>query len=322
MLRLLLMALVGITLMPGIFAAPPFGDGFATGKLEDYLEKVDPKQIKIVLNKVEGMKGKATLTITDLNKVQFKPVPVSPNAKYTLEFRGCFTGGESIEENPRLDVALMPRGSLAILPSHGIEFLDAEKKKIVVRHPHPIYSGLPFRQWHDYTDVFYTPANAAFLILNVQSANGITFSMDNIKLEKTPDEGSLTVNPDFKYGFYNYSGWSQLAAGARMVLTKEGRPALSVQYGSIGSWFPISEPGTYQPSVKCTPNGYAATVELSLFDKDGKLTAASFRVGDKIPFILPPGTVCGGFMVRSVVLEELRLIRIGDESKIEEFRKK
>lgn len=316
MLRLMTLAFV--VFAPAISAAPPFGDGFATGKLEDYLEKPDPKQTKITMEKVEGMKGKSVLGITDKTTVLFNPVEAAANTKYTLSFRGCFTGGESIEENPRLDIAVMPRRNLPILPYLEIEFLDAEKKKI----GQPVGGhGMPFRQWQDYTDIFHTPATAAFIRLTVRSAPGITFFMDSVKLEKSPDEGAINVNPDFACGLHNYSGWSSLAVAAKMILTKEGKPAFDVKYGSSSANFPVSEPGTYQASSKFTGNGYNANIAVRFFDKDGKMTG-SFKVGDKNYFILPPGSVYGNFLVYSGVLEELRLIRVGDESKIEELRKK
>ena len=308
--------------LPALLGAPPFGDGFATGNLQDYLEGPISNQGKVSLQRLESRNGTLALSITDNTTVRFNPVAVSPNTKYTLRFKGSFVGGESIEENPRLDVALAPRGSLSHLPSHGIEFLDAESKPIQVRHPGGIFSGLPYREWHEYSDTFYSPPRAAFLRLNVRSAHGITFSIADLEIQKTPDEGAINVNPSFKEGFHNYSGWSALAAGAKMLLTQDGRSALDVQYGSTGSVFPISEPGTYQTFLKVTPNGYAATIELSLFDNEGKLLGSSFRVGDKTPFILPPGTAFGSFFARSVVLEELWLIRVGDESKAEELRKK
>lgn len=318
MWKFMILILAFTATAPAILAASPFGDGFATGKLEDYLEKPDPKQTKIVLNKIEGMKGKSALSITDNTNVSFKPVEFSPNTKYTLSFRGCFTGGESIEENPRLDIAVMPRSRLAFLACHEIEFLDAEKKKI----QQPVIAfNLPFRNWHDYVSIFYSPANAAFIRLTVRSAPGITFSMDCLKLEKTPDEGSINVNPDFKCGLYNYSGWSGLAAGAKMILTKEGKPAFDTKYGSTSTGFPVTEPGTYKTSAKFTGNGYNANIAVRFFDKDGKMTG-SFGVRVENYFILPAGTVYGHFLAYSGVIEELRLIRIGDEKKIEELRKK
>ncbi len=318
MWKFMILILAFTATAPAIFAAPPFGDGFATGILEDYLEKPDPKQTKVALNKIEGMKGESVLSITDNTKVLFNPVPVSPNTKYTLEFRGCFTGGESIEENPRLDIAVMPRSSLAFLPCHEIEFLDAEKKKI----QQPVIAfNLTFRNWHDYVSIFYSPANAAFVRLTVRSAPGITFSMDCLKLEKTPDEGAINVNPDFKCGLYNYSGWSSLAVAAKMILTKDGKPAFDTKYGSTSTGFPVSEPGTYQASAKFTGNGYNANISVRFYDKDGKSTG-SFRFLDKTVFILPSGTVAGDFLAYSGVIEELRLIRAGDEKKIEEIRKK
>lgn len=318
MWKLMVIALAVATAAPMIPAAPPFGDGFATGKLEDYLEKADPRQTKITLVKVEGMKGESALRVTDKTTVLFKPVEIAANTKYTLSFRGCFTGGESIEENPRLDIAVMPRGNLQILPYHEIEFLDAERKKL---QQSGIASGMPFRQWQDYIDIFHTPPNAAFIRLAVRSAPGVTFSMDSVKLEKTPDEGAINVNPDFKCGLHNYSGWSSLATAAKMILTKDGKPAFDTKYGSSSANFPASEPGAYQASAKFTGNGYNANIAARFYDGSGKMTG-SFRFGEKTHFILPPGSVYGNFLVYSGVLEELRLIRVGDESKIEEFRKK
>ncbi|OGV48101.1 MAG: hypothetical protein A2X49_12885 [Lentisphaerae bacterium GWF2_52_8] len=308
-------ALFSAAIAPDMIAAPPFGDGFATGKVEDYLEKADPKA---VLKKLDGVKGKSALCITDNTMVQFKAVEAVPNIKYTLSFRGCFSGGESVEENPRLDIAVMPRRNFPFLPYHEIEFLDAEKKKI--QQP-GIAHGLPFRQWHEYSNSFYTPGNAAYIRLNVRSAPGITFSMDSLKLEKTPDEGAINVNPDFKCGLYSYSGWSSLAVAAKMILSKDGKPAFDTKYGSTSMSFPVSEPGTYEASSKFTGNGYNSNIAVRFYDKDGKMTG-SFGVWAKNYFILPKGTSYGNFLIYSGVLEELRLVRVGDENKISELLKK
>lgn len=309
-----------LLLLPSVLVARPFGDGFSTKNLEDYLDLAAPGETKLTFDSVEGMTGKAALNIAEKTEAKFKAVPVDPNTKYTLKYRGRFVGGESIEENPTLDISLFPRGGLSFLPSRSIDFLDAERKELAVLHQDQIDSGLPFRQWHDYVDVFYTPAQAAFMVLKVRSAPGVTFTLDSPTLEKTGDEKSLTINPSFDLGPFNYSGWSGMAAGAGLFQTKEGRAALDAQYGSYTDSFPVSEPGTYQVFLKATSNGYASIVSLSLFDKDGKLTAKSFSVRNKALFLLPPGTVSGRFLVRSMVLEELRLVHMGDESKLKELR--
>ncbi len=293
-------------------AASPFGDGFASGQLGDYIDGPFPSdRIQIV-----SLEGPNALRIAD-SRVRFKTTVVAPSAKYTLAFDGSIAGDvESIEENPRFAIFAQPRQKNAVLPYREIQFLD---KAGSVTGQTLVFS-MPVRDKHTYVDVFYTPPDAAALRLVIASGEGVTLTLQNLSLQATADEGAINVNPAFQYGPLNYSGWQNISAGGKLI-EMDGKTVFDTKYGSRGTAFPLPGPGTYALSAKATGNGYNSCVKADIFDAEGKkLMTSVLRRYDKTNyFVAPPGAKSASFLVYSCLLEEVRLVRVGDESEIEKW---
>lgn len=308
MKSLISLCLVFLTL-PAL-AASPFADGFASGNPDDYIEGGFPTDRVQVISQ----DGANALHIADA-QVRFKPVSVKPKTKYTLSFDGSFSGDvESIEENPRFAVFARPLQKSAVLPSREIRFVDAAGN-VTGR---TLVFSMPFRNKRTYTDVFYTPPNAATLRLGFDSGEGISFTLQDLSLTKTADEGAINVNPAFQLGPMNYSGWRNISAGGK-IIEMDGKTVFDTKYGSRGTAFPLPGPGTYALSAKATGNGYNSCVKLDVFDTAGnKIMTTVLRRYDRTNyFVPPPEAASASFLVYSCLLEEVRLLRVGDQNAIE-----
>ena len=310
-----LISLLFVSVAFPVLAASPYGDRFATGNVSDYVEgKFSPDQVRIA-----PLDGVNSLLIAGAH-ARLRAVPVAPGTKYSLSLDASFTGEvESIEENPRFAVFAQPWQRSRVLPSRTIQFLDAAGKAT----GRALLFCMPFRGRRTYTDVFYAPPDAAALRLDVASGDGVTLALRNLTLGKTADEGALNANPSFSLGLLNYSGWDRVSSGGRLIEV-DGKTVFDTKYGSRGRAFPLPGPGTYALSAKATGNGYNSCVKADIFDAAGKklMSAVLRRYGQTKYFVPPKGTVSASFLVYSCLLEEARLVRVGDEKAIGTFLKR
>jgi hypothetical protein len=92
----------------------------------------------------------------------------------------------------------------------------------------------------------------------------------------------------------------------------------NTKYGSRSLSFPLQGPGTYALSAKATGNGYNSCVQVHVFDAKGDilLKVSTRRYGLASYFVPPKEAVAASFLVYSCLLEEVRLVRVGDENAI------
>lgn len=248
-------------------------------------------------------------------KTSFGEITVKPATKYTLTLEAGFEGeAESIEENPRFEVFNRLGKTSPLLPAREIRFFDAAGKPV----GGPVVHALPFRRSRVYRDVFYTPRAAAKARVTITSGRGLRLRLARMTLDETADEGALNVNPTFESG---YSGWKNIAAGGRLI-DRDGKTILDTKYGSTGRMIPLPGPGTYGFSAKATGNGYNSVVIVRCYDAGGKelLRTSTRKYGPVTYFVPPKDAVSASFLVYSCLLEELRLVRAGEESAISELR--
>ncbi len=294
-------------------AAQPFGDGFAKKDLSAYLE--NPQHIRpdqASLKPSAGMSGKQVLRLAGGLTVRFKDVPIDSSIKYVLTFRGRFEGeGESIEENPHLDVLTMPRGVPSIFATREIQFVDADNRVL-----YSVGGGLVFREWFEYRDIFYAPPAAKYVRLIIRTGRPeMVYEVDNIQLVPSPDEGAINCNPvPNKNGKYNYSGWQRLAVGAKMIELPDGRVAFDTKYGTTGASFPMTRPGKYTLTTISQENGFNYAVVLNFLDAEGKKLGSINGWGNGKPYeaVPPPGTTQGSLLFYSNVIEEVRVNHVGE----------
>ncbi len=142
-----------------------------------------------------------------------------------------------------------------------------------------------------------------------------------MKLEETADEGAINANPNLALGPFNDSGWKNIAQGGRFLI-RDGKTVFDTQYGSRSQDFPVVEPGTYALSAKATPNGFNSSVHVDVHDAKGKslLRVSTRRYGPPTHFVLPEGAASASFLAYSCLLEEIKLVRVGDESAIKSLK--
>ncbi len=307
-----ILACATLIMAAAVFAAEPFDTGFKSGNIADCLEAKGLDQAKVLFKDVDVKK---VLSISNGATASFIEIPVEPRTKYTLECEASFSGSEAIEENPRLELFTRPGARPPNQPVKEIMFFDAEGKQAGV-----LASGLVFRN-RTYTDVFYTPAKAVSMKLRLKSPKDVELLVQQPRLFKTSDEGAINVNPEFKLGLCNYSGWGSPAAGGQIV-EENGKTVFDTKYGTFSQPFPLKEGGTYALSAKFNGNGYNTCVILHVLNEEGKnIKEISIRGNQTSYFVMPKDAVSGRFLVYSSMLEEVRLNRVGDDSKIDELLK-
>ena len=301
-----------------VYAQMPFADGFERGTVQDYLET--PGNARgITVAEADGTTGKC-LQFARGVRGQFRLAKsaVIAETKYKLSFRGKLVGDDTIETNSRLDVIQVAAGHR--LPGWQIHFFDADGKPL----PKPLRGAMLSSQWRPYVSVFYPPprAVAAQVAIDLPS-DDYAVLIDAMQLDACPDEGAINCNPDFRYGPQAYTGWASLATGALLVEGGGGKRALDTAYGSSSEPFPLREPGTYRLAAKGTVHGGFHTVDLRLYDENGTLiktrSLTATPAGASSDFVLPEGTVAGSLLVYNHLLEEVRLVRMGDKSKLAEL---
>ncbi len=295
-------------------AGASWGDGFAQHDPAHYLQNAGRlKAGAVTLAPAENLRGRQAMTLKGVTSAVFHRIPVEGDTKYTLSFQGRTQGSETLEENPTLEILLRYNRRNNVLPRRQVRFFDADQKVIGMFHV-----SLPFGQWHDYVDVFYTPTAAREVEISfIQEREPLSLQVDDLKLFKTPDEGAINCNPVLgKLGLYNYSGIESIAAGAKMVTREDGVVVFDARYGSQSFRFPILQPGRYELSAKAESNGYASVVQLHILDENNRtLTQVNYglrQAGKPQPFIMPESARYGRILMRSVLVEEVRLVRSAD----------
>jgi hypothetical protein len=313
-----LLVAVAVLMAAPASAQTPFGDGFDTAALKDYLEPSANAQGASVAP-ADGAEGKCLqLTHGAKGGFRFRQVPIEGEKKYKLSFRAKLVGDDVIERNSRIDVIQVAAGHL--LPRCQVRFFDAGRKPLPGTPGATMISG----KWSPYVIVFYAPPSAVSMqvVLNLPGSD-CDVLVDDMNLESAPDEGAINCNPDLRYGSHAYTGWANLATGAMLVELPGGRFAMDTAYGSSTETFPLREPGTYRLYAKGTVRGGFHTVDLRLYNAGGELiktrSLSASQDGVSSDFVLPEGTASGSLLVYNHMLEEVRVTRMGDKSKLAEL---
>jgi len=294
-------------------AAPP-AMSFSSGEPGDYFTRDTAGRVRVA-----SVDGRQAMVLTD-STARLSDMTVKPATKYTLSLTAAFEGDvESIEENPRFEIFTRPKQTGPRLPSRQIQFFDAAGKST----GRSVVYAMPFRNRRTYQDVFHTPVDAVIARVALTSGKGVRLVLSRLEIAETPDEAAMNANPAFRLGPWNYSGWRNIAAGGRLI-QRDGKTVLDTKYGSTGKMIPLSEPGTYALSAIATGNGYNSVVIVRVYDRQGKMLmkASTRRYGPRSYFVPPKNAAYASFLVYSCLLEEVRLVRVGDEQAIESFRQK
>lgn len=290
-------------------AAPPLTLDLSSGKPADYF--TDEAVGRVQVSSVDDVQ---VMAISDTT-ARFRDMQVEPATKYTLTLEAAFEGDvESLEENPRFEVFARLGQTSPRLPSREIRFFDAADKPT----GQSLVYSMPFKNRRTYQDVFYAPPGAAIARIELASGKDIRLILSQLRLEVTCDEGALNANPAFELGPFNYSGWQNISAGGQLI-RQDGKTILDTKYGSTSQMIPLTEPGTYAISAKATGNGYNSIVIVRVYDAQGEelMRSSTRKYGPRTYFVPPKNAAFASLLVYSCLLEELRLVRVGDERAIE-----
>ncbi|HUT10494.1 MAG TPA: hypothetical protein VMY42_08360 [Thermoguttaceae bacterium] len=285
---------------------------FSAGQPADYFSDDTAGRVQI------SSVGDTQVMVVSDAPARFHDVKVKPSTKYTLKLEAAFQGDvESIEENPRFEIFTRLGQTSTRLPSRDIRFFDAAGKPV----GRSMVYAMPFKNRRIDQDIFYTPADAASARISLASGKGVRLVLSQLSFAEADDEAALNVNPTFQLGPYNYSGWQSISAGGQLI-EREGKTILDTKYGSTGQMIPLSEPGTYAFSAKATANGYNSVVIVRVYDALGKelMRSSTRRYGPRTYFVPPKNAAYASFLVYSCLLEEVKLLRVGNERAIESLQ--
>ncbi len=283
--------------------AAPWSDGFESGDLRHYsrwntggvsIEKQDGGSVLVLGKQPENAKSKQTDII-------LKEVPVEDSVKYRLSFRAKVDGPDTFENNPQLEYLFYEYGKKSQgkpLPGWKIIFYGKNKKYISRGFP-MFWNVFLHKGWTSYAEVFFPPAGAV--------AMGIIFSnnanpdnrvlIDDLKLESA-EEGTLNVNPEFKYGEYNFSGCNYVK-NAKIIEYDKGKFALDTRKGwCIMDPFPVTPGKEYELSAAIQSSETPGRLSVWCCDGDLKKVSQLKQVLSVIPpneetktirFVVPEG---------------------------------
>jgi hypothetical protein len=176
---------------------------------------------------------------------------------------------------------------------------------------------------HDYVAEFYVPTKATTVPIAISSGKEIRLLLAKASLVEASVDATLNINPTFALEPVNYAGWMNIATGGQLI-QREGKTILDTKYGTTGQMIPLTQPGTYAISATAIGNGYNSIVIIRVYDADGKelMRSSTRRYGPPTYFVPPPEVVYASFLVYSCLLEEVRLVRVGDASANDENRQR
>ena len=135
-------------------------------------------------------------------------------------------------------------------------------------------------------------------------------------LQNAPEQDTRNINPDFKLGADNLSGWDVLAGrGGALLKLPDGNVRLDSGYGSGSEYFPMKEPGTYRFTVRSLRYGGYNEAILFLYDRTGKqidkIGLYPYPCGTSAEFVKNPAAEYGRLLVYDNLIESIEVRRIG-----------
>lgn len=190
--------------------------------------------------------GKKALRLANGGTLLTKKIPVEGNCAYRLSFYGMVDGPGNFEDSPQLEYLFMHGEKKKLgrdMAGWKIIFYDSEGKNIVSGFPNPGFWRHVFSKGMEfYQDEFYIPAKAAHIAFEFRSGcPDDALVISRLKLEKMDISKTLNVNPAFKLGEHNYSGYNYMSKG-QMTKGDDGICRLDLSKGWV-----IGDPISVKP---------------------------------------------------------------------------
>lgn len=256
----------------------PWNDGFEQLKTQDYFEHGTSSGVLsenggvnnskcIILNPETGKNIQAIL----------KSVSVNPMQKYKLSFSAKCEGPDTFEQNTLLeqifyDFSRANKGKP--LPGWQLKFFDGNGKPVNRLRP-VFFEAITHNKWTPYCEVFYPPLGAekVAVIFTSNRNHENTIYVDDLKLEIADEGPFVNINPNLRYGPYNFSGYC-LTRNARFVESPEGSGQYVLDGADNGliqlDHIPLKNGQEYKVTAEMTAGLKTSRLTLSIMDKDNK----------------------------------------------------
>jgi len=250
-------------------------------------------------------------------QVASHPIPVEPGKKYKLVIKARVESDLVVEKNHR--ALQLTRKNPRILSGYTVAFHDANGAAVQLV---PMGGGMAAHNGisgkflteneHPYVNVFHVPQGASSLTISFRTA-GVPTWVSGVELSEETREGTVNVNPDFRYGELNYCGWSTGRSGKLHVLP-DGKGVLASGWGGGARVFPVDPNRQYR--VTAVGEAAEGAINIRYLDQAGQTIGNMFlirptRQGATREFVPLPGSAAALLSItKPLFLEQLRVEEI------------
>lgn len=196
--------------------------------------------------------------------------------KYKLSFWAKSESENTFENNPLTkkafrDVHRKKKG--LILPEWTLQFYDDNKAYKQSRILYSYYKIVYSNKWKKYEDVFFLAPGSTVARIIFRNGSKAKLLIDDVSVEEIK-ESALNINPEFKYGKYNHTGYGMAGYGSSVKMIK--RPDSDKCNLLIPTWIgtdpmPIKAGKNYVVHAKLAPDATKGTrFNITFFDKNFK----------------------------------------------------
>lgn len=224
---------------------------------------------------------------------------LKPGVKYKLSFLAKSESENTFENNPLTKEAFYDvnrRNKGLVLPEWNISFYDDnntyKQSQILYSYYKIVYSN----EWKKYEDVFFLAPGSTIAKIIFHNASKAKLYIDDITVEEIK-ESALNINPEFKYGKYNHTGYGMAGYGSSVKMAK--RPDSDQCDLLIPTWIgtdpmPVEAGKNYVVYAKLASDATSGTrFSISFFDtnfktiKSGSMVIPLEKREGKANFIAP-----------------------------------
>jgi hypothetical protein len=266
-----------------------WNQGFEKGNNKAIFKSIRLASVKDAAG-VDGSRALVLEKAPEKNKkyprVMLRKIEVDPTCKYRLSFSAYSEGPDTLDKNPLVNVLFFDAARAAKgKPLPGWELLFSNSKGKRVKRSFVFFENIIHGKWHVYTESFYPPEGSKYLNILFTNKNKLCkVYIDNIKLKVVTDEdGTLNLNPEFKYGLYDYSGYYMY--NTKITQQDDGKFAVDVSEGSyvMTTPVPVKTGKSYSITVVAGLGEKRCSLTFSMINHEGKRILAKLRKRESGP---------------------------------------
>ena len=241
------------------------------------------------------------------NQVETTPISIEGGKRYELAMHARVDGRFVVEHNARAHKLALDSFRHRLASAYLLIFVDDNNEEIS-RFGYESRGFFITEQWHRYVMAFHTPAEATAVKVRF-TPSGHTTHLRDASLADITDQQTINLNPDFRYGELNYSGWNPRRDG-RLYQRPDDVVVLRPGYGGTSPIFPLNDSVAYEIRAR----GEGGRINMTYFDEEGNRLHSRFliRPGDgeePVEFTPPQGVRFGRLIMYGVAWVEACPIR-------------